>query len=74
MGALLAGIGLVQFIGLAISAAGVVLPEIDTVAARRLERPVCYTLLFNRDKSVAWMSPAQNCRKIPSGVALTKKG
>jgi hypothetical protein len=41
MGALLAGIGLAQFIGLAISAAGVVVPEIDQVAARRLEKPKC---------------------------------
>ena len=39
MGALLASIGLVQFIGLAISAAGVVVPEVDTLAARRLEKP-----------------------------------
>jgi hypothetical protein len=39
MGALLAGIGLVQFIGLAISAVGVVVPEVDTLAARHLEKP-----------------------------------
>ncbi len=41
MGALLAGIGLVQFIGLAISGAGVIVPEIDRVAARHLEQPKC---------------------------------
>ena len=41
MGALLAGIGLVQFIGLAISGAGVIVPEIDRIAARRLEQPKC---------------------------------
>ena len=41
MGALLAGIGLVQFIVLAISAAGVIIPEVDTLAARHLEKPKC---------------------------------
>jgi hypothetical protein len=41
MGALLAGIGLVQFIGLAISGAGVIVPELDRVAARHLESPKC---------------------------------
>ena len=41
MGALLAGIGLVQFIGLAISGAGVIVPEIDRAAARHLEQPKC---------------------------------
>ena len=41
MGALLAIIPLVQLIGLAISGAGVVVPEIDRVAARHLEQPKC---------------------------------
>jgi len=41
MGALLAGIGIVQFIGLAISAVGVVVPEIDRVSARHLNPPKC---------------------------------
>ena len=41
MGALLAVIPLAQLIGLAISAAGVVTPEIDRVAARHLEKPKC---------------------------------
>jgi hypothetical protein len=41
MGALIASIGLVQFIGLAISGAGVVLPEADRIIARRLEKPKC---------------------------------
>ena len=41
MGALLAGIGLVQFIGLAISGAGVIVPELDRVAVRHIEAPKC---------------------------------
>ena len=41
MGALLAGIGLVQFIGLAISGAGVIVPEIDRVSARHLAPAKC---------------------------------
>jgi hypothetical protein len=53
MGALLAGIGLVQFIGLAISGVGVIVPEIDTLAARHISKEQCYVLHFNRAKTIA---------------------
>jgi len=47
----------------------IAVPEVDAIAARNLDQRKCYVLTFNRDKSVAWMSPAMDCRKTPTLVA-----
>jgi len=39
------------------SVAGVAVPEIDTIVARRVEKPPCYVLHFDRTKRVAVMTP-----------------
>jgi hypothetical protein len=51
----------VQFIGLAISAAGVVVPEADRIAARHINGGQCYVVTFSRDRSTAWMRPSEIC-------------
>ena len=45
--------------------AQIVVPEVDAIAARHMDERKCYVLTFNREKSVAWMSPATDCRKPP---------
>jgi len=51
----------------------IAVPEVDAIAARRSDQNRCYTLLFSHDKSVAWMSPAQDCRRMPPGVVLARR-
>jgi hypothetical protein len=37
--------------------AGIAVPEIDAIVARRFEKPPCYVLHFDRTKTVAIMTP-----------------
>jgi len=55
------------------SVAGIVVPEIGAIAARQMDEKKCYVLTFNRDKSVAWMSPVIDCRKIPPGIIIAAR-
>ena len=60
-------------LGIIFSVAGIVVPEADALVGRNLDERKCFVLTFNHDKSVAWMSPATDCRKPPHGVALATR-